>query len=157
MRVRHTLFATLLALPGLAFAQGTGGSSYEPGTMQPEPGSEARTSMPSAQEPQVDVFKNKDNWEIRGTVSSVDSSNNQVTLQRENNLPPVQLHVAQGTEIKMDGQTSSLSQLQPGSEVRARFNLANDQPVAISLEAKKSKAEKKSQRESEKMQREMNR
>lgn len=152
------VLASALALPLAATAQTTDPATDPMEPMEPMPGqptqeptqpspgtlgegSDVRTSMPMG-EPQVEVFKDKDNFEVEGTVSSVDSTQNRITLNREG-LPPMELQVAQGTEITMDGQQSSLSALQAGSEVRARFNVAQDKPVAIELEAKQSKMEKR--------------
>jgi len=154
------VLAGVLALPATALAQDDMGQSPEmnmPETGQTEPGSDVRTSMPMGQHQQVEIFKNKDNFEVRGTVSSVDAAQNKITLQREQGLPPVELQVAQGTNITMDGKESSLNELQPGNEVRAQFNLAQDQPVAIKLEAKPSKQQKKMDKEMERMQRDMDR
>ncbi len=163
------VLAGALAMPGVAYAQDSDSMNTDPMT-QPsqEPsttgdsdmgtmgqGSDVRTGMPMGTQSnqQVDVFKNKDNFRVRGTVSSVDAAQNSITVQREGGLPPIQLQVATGTDIKMDGRQSSLNQLQPGSEVRAEFNVAQDQPVAISLDAKKSKQQKEMQRDSSKMER----
>lgn len=171
MRVRTMLaMAGLLAMPAVAMAQDGGlgedpwGTSPPPGTTSPEQdggmmppgqqqggeigtGSDVRTGMEMGSQ-QVEIFRNKDNFEIRGTVSSVDPTQNRITVQREN-LPPVELQVAQGTEIKMDGRASSLQALEPGAEVRARFNVAQDQPIAISLDAKRSRQMKKEEKRME--------
>ena len=159
------VLAGVLALPAAAVAQDDGlGESPDMnmpdmGQTEPaEPGSDVRTGMPMGQQgQQVEIFKNKDNFEVRGTVSSVDAAQNKITLQREQGLPPVELQVAQGTNITMDGKQSSLQELQPGSEVRAQFNLAQNQPVAIQLEAKPSKQQKKMDKDMEKMERDMGR
>jgi len=118
------------------------GSSSQSGMSQ---GSDVRTGMQMGQNQQVDVFKNKSNFKVDGTVSSVDATQNMITVQRSNGLPPVQLQVASGTDIKMDGRQASLNQLQPGSEVRAEFNVAENQPIAVKLDAKQSKQQKRSQ------------
>lgn len=172
MRIRMLLVAGLLAVPGLVVAQSQTDTSDRPdygssGSMQDKQqsgsmgqGSEMRTSNQMGQSsPQIEVFKKnkRENFELKGTVSSVDSTNNTITVQREKNLPPVELQVAQGTDIKWDGKQASLNQLQPGSEVRARFNLANDQPVAIELDAKQAKQKKGSMEQQRQQQQQMNR
>lgn len=169
MRIRMLLVAGLLAVPGLVMAQSQTDTSDRPdygssGSMQDKQqsgsmgqGSEMRTSnqQMGQMSPQIEVFKKnkRENFELKGTVSSVDSTNNTITVQREKNLPPVELQVAQGTDIKWDGKQASLNQLQPGSEVRARFNLANDQPVAIELDAKQARGQKHQQQQQQQMNR----
>lgn len=166
MRIRMLLVvAGLLAVPGLALAQDTGSDSQEygqdsMGTMGSEAtggsggsggsgvsqGSEVRTGMQTGSQQssqQVQIFKSnkRANFELKGTVSSVDPTANTITVNRQG-LPPVELQVAQGTDIKYSGRQASLNELQPGSEVRARFNVAENQPLAIELDAKPSKGMK---------------
>ncbi len=130
--------AGMLALPGLAWAQGYPGDEerQQPGMEQPG----MHETQVSAQ-----MFKDKKNFDIEGTVSSVDPMERQITVQREG-LPPVELQIAADTEVKVNGEESSLSQIQPGDEVRTQFNLAQDKPIAVSVEAKESKASKKERR-----------
>ncbi|WP_373048904.1 hypothetical protein [Vulgatibacter sp.] len=162
MKIRMMLvLAGLIAVPGLATAQMEEEElqieteqtqpSQDP-MMQQEPGAEVRTGMEMG-EPQVEVFKNKDNFDLRGTVSSVDAQQNMITVQREEGLPPVELQIAQGTEIKMDGKQASLQQLQAGNEVRAKFNVAQDKPVAVELDAKPSKQQEQMYKDMEQMER----
>lgn len=119
---------SLLALPVWAAAQG-----YESETGQPQ--TEQRMGQMGQS---AEVFKDERNFRVEGKVASVDPSSGQLMLQREG-LPPAALQIANDTEIKVDGETGTLSQLQPGDEVRADFNLAENQPIAISVEAKESK------------------
>jgi|GEM_PF-2024338 len=129
-RSKLLVVAGLLALPGLAAAQ-------DDMQQQPDmdmPGMERSTGQVSAQ-----MFKDKDNFDLEGTVSSVDPVQRQITVQREG-LPSVELQVANDTEVKVNGEESSLSQIQPGDEIRTEFNLAQDQAIAVKVEAKESKA-----------------
>lgn len=130
-RSKLFVMAGILALPGLAIAQGD--MERQP-DMQQQPGMERSPGQVSAQ-----MFKDKDNFDIEGTVASVDTMQRQITVQREG-LPSVELQIASDTEVKVNGEESSLSQIQPGDEVRTEFNLAQNQPIAVSVEAKESKS-----------------
>lgn len=135
-RSKLVLLAGLLAVPGLAIAQG----DMERQPDSDMPGMETSPSQVSAQ-----MFKNKDNFDLEGTVSSVDPTQRQITIQREG-MPSVELQVASDTEVKMNGEESSLSQIQPGDEVRTEFNLAQDQAIAVKVEAKESKERRSRER-----------
>jgi len=135
-RSKLVLLAGLLAVPGLAIAQG----DMERQPDSDMPGMETSPSQVSAQ-----MFKNKDNFDLEGTVSSVDPTQRQITIQREG-MPSVELQVASDTEVKVNGEESSLSQIQPGDEVRTEFNLAQDQAIAVKVEAKESKERRSSER-----------
>lgn len=130
-RSKLFVMAGMLALPGLAIAQGD--MERQP-DMEQQPGMERSPGQVSAQ-----MFKDKDNFDIEGTVASVDTMQRQITVQREG-LPSVELQIASDTEVKVNGEESSLSQIQPGDEVRTEFNLAQNQPIAVSVEAKESKS-----------------
>ena len=88
------------------------------------------------------TFEKSDNFKVEGTIASVDAASGNMTLQRED-LPPAELRIASDTKIEVDGKTASIQDLQPGSEVRAEFNLAENQPIAVSVDAKESKAQRK--------------
>lgn len=135
-RSKLVLLAGLLAVPGLAIAQG----DMERQPDSDMPGMETSPSQVSAQ-----MFKNKDNFDLEGTVSSVDPTQRQITIQREG-MPSVELQVASDTEVKVNGEESSLSQIQPGDEVRTEFNLAQDQAIAVKVEAKESKERRSRER-----------
>lgn len=79
-------------------------------------------------------FELQDNYEVEGTVSSVDASKDRITISRED-LPPASLSVAPDTRIELDGEDARLSQIRQGQEVRATFNLARDTPLAVEIEA----------------------
>lgn len=132
--------AGMLALPAFAFAQGEQRPGMEP---RQQPGMEQEQSQASAQ-----MFKDKDNFNLEGTVSSVDTMQRQITVQREG-LPSVELQIASDTEVKVNGEESSLSQIQPGDEVRTQFNLAQDKPIAVSVETKESKGRRHQERQGE--------
>lgn len=124
--------AGLLAVPGLAAAQGYGSETGEPQANRQQEMSKQN----------AEVFKKERNFRVEGTIASVDTTSGQLMLQRSG-LPPVELKIANDTEIKVNGESGTLSQLQPGDEVRAEFNLAESQPIAVSVDAKESKESKR--------------
>lgn len=137
--------------PGMQQGQDRGIEQPESGALNPEPGPDVRTAAPygkqDVQSQARQLFQGKvKTWDVEGTVSSVDSANQQITIQREN-LPDVQLSLVDQSKISMDGKQASLQDLQPGSEIRASFQLAQDRPVAVSLDAKPSKAQKQQQKQ----------
>lgn len=79
------------------------------------------------------LFDLQDNYEIDGTVASVDAGRGQITIARED-VPAATLTVAPDTRVRVDGEVAALSAIQPGSEVRATFNVARQTPLAIELE-----------------------
>jgi Cu/Ag efflux protein CusF len=127
------LVAGLLAVPALASAQDDSGQ-YQGGGMQGGTQGGMRGGMKGEQS-NAGAFKNKSNFKVNGTVSSVDTTNHQITVQRSG-MPPAELRIANDTDIKVNGKQASLSQLKPGDEVRAEFNLAENQPIAVSVDAK---------------------
>jgi hypothetical protein len=74
----------------------------------------------------------KDSFDIDGKVAKV--SKNSVTLNREN-LPSAMLHIDGTTKIEVDGNQGRLSQLKPGQDVKASFNLKGDKAHAIEIKA----------------------
>lgn len=135
--------AGLLAVPGFASAAAQDPGMEEPGMHQPS--DRSATSPRSSGMENAQVFQKAKNFKVEGTITSVDPTSGTMTLQREN-LPPAELKIASDTKIEMDGKTASIQDLQPGSEVRAEFNLTENQPIAVSVDAKESKSQKKQQR-----------
>lgn len=150
MKMRMTMLAVaagLMAMPGLAVAQG--GSS---GSEMNQPSGRSSTSQQKMGAEHAQVFKNKSNFKIEGTVASVDATNGNLTVQRKD-MPPAELKLAPDTKIQVNGKSASIQDLQPGSEVRAEFNLAENQPIAVSVDAKESKAQQKSKQGASQQQR----
>jgi len=146
MKMRMSMLAVaagLMSLPGFAVAQG-GSTGSEPGMDQPSGRTATSPKQMGAEHAQV--FQDKDNFKVEGTLASVDATNGNMTLQRED-MPPAELKLAPDTKIQVDGKSASIQDLQPGSEVRAEFNLSENQPIAVSVEAKQSKAQKQQQRQ----------
>lgn len=82
------------------------------------------------------AFAAKGGFDAKGTVKSVDSDD--LVIQREGQ-PDIELDVRRETTIQRDGQQAQLDQLQPGDEVRAKFQVYGDDVVALELEAKAKK------------------
>lgn len=147
MKVRMLLAMAALAVPGFALAQGgmeaTKPETYEqPGAVGMEAGKEARAALEMSAQDQKKLFQAKDKFELKGTVQSIDASHAQITLERTN-LPPAELFVVtEQTKIKLNGKEASLVDIQPGAEVRARFQIADDRPVALELDVKHKAGEK---------------
>jgi Cu/Ag efflux protein CusF len=90
-----------------------------------------------AQKDQRDQLK-KDSFDIKGKVSKV--SSNELTLSRKD-APAATLHTDKTTRVEVDGQQAKLSQLKPGQDVKASFNLKGDKPTAIEIKAEKMKSD----------------
>jgi cytoskeletal protein RodZ len=81
------------------------------------------------------AFEGKDNFDVDGKVQKV--SNGSITIAREE-LPAMTLHIEPYTAIELDGEKAARTQLKPGQDVQASFNVNGDKPVALELKAKKS-------------------
>jgi hypothetical protein len=111
-------------------------------------GREARESMGSAadrteqraqagmrdQEKKHPIFDGKDNFEVEGKIQK--ASKNSITVTRDE-LPAATLSVSQHTKIELDGDQVSVSQLKPGQDVKASFNLRGDKAEAVEIKAEK--------------------
>lgn len=100
-----------------------------PGANQPEARASADRPPVTSREPYV----------MKGTVQSVGEGvlglgmGRAVTISRQG-APPAVLNVEDGTRVTVDGRAASVSELRPGDEVRATFDLDGDDPVAIEIE-----------------------
>lgn len=84
---------------------------------------------------QQGVYKTEEAFDVQGTVMEVDDDD--LTLAREG-LPPVELDVHNRTEVTLDGKPSRVEQLPPGAQVRAKFQLKDDDIIAVRIEATSS-------------------
>ena len=145
MRMRKMLaIVGVLAVPVLALAEGgysDPSQQKQPGMMGGgvSPGQEQRTAMPGSEaqldpQQQRQIFQSRESFDLKGTVASVNSSQNKITVNRPN-LPPAELTTSNMTKVQVDGRQASLSELQPGTEIRAKFNLAENQAVATEVKA----------------------
>lgn len=80
------------------------------------------------------MFEGKNNFEVKGRIQSVSASS--ITVSRED-LPAAKLSVDGNTKIELDGEKVSASQLKQGQEVKASFNLSDDKPMAVEIDAEK--------------------
>ena len=78
----------------------------------------------------------KDKFDISGKLSKV--SKNSVTLNRED-ATMATLHVDRNTKVEVDGNQGRLTELKPGQDVKASFNLKGDRPIAIEIKANTKK------------------
>jgi colicin import membrane protein len=82
------------------------------------------------------MFEGKNNYEVKGKIQSVTASS--ITVHRDE-MPAAKLRVDRNTKIELDGERASASQLKEGQEVKASFNLSNDKPMAVEIDAEKMK------------------
>ncbi|BDG05352.1 hypothetical protein [Anaeromyxobacter oryzae] len=109
-------------------------------TTAQESGKTAESKDQMAQSGQAAEMK-KDSFDIDGKVSKVSSS--RLTVARKD-APAATLHVDHTTKVEVDGKQAHLSELKPGQDVKASFNLKGDKPTAIEIKAEKMKGEKDS-------------
>jgi hypothetical protein len=94
----------------------------------------AAAGMRGQQEKKHPIFDGKDNFEVEGKIQK--ASKNSITVTREE-LPAATLSVSQHTKIELDGDQVSASQLKPGQDVKASFNLRGDKAEAVEIKAEK--------------------
>lgn len=138
-------------LPVAALAQAPGGqppddvappSDSAPPPATPEPPREPSKEEVRAFERQLmGQFKEADNYDIEGRVAQLDLEAGAMVVTRES-LPPVLLVAPESVPVKIDGKTATLGDLAIGSEVRATFNISQNFPIALSLDAKAPKEKK---------------
>jgi Cu/Ag efflux protein CusF len=130
-----------MAFPALAWAA----EEEQPSRMEEKEKADVTAAPKEASVPETVAFREKDTYSLKGTVAAVDPGRKSITLERKG-LPAVLLHVNTNTRIEVIGKDAFLTDIQPGEEVRAKFNLADDKPIAVKLEAKKE-VEKKMKEE----------
>jgi hypothetical protein len=81
------------------------------------------------------AFEGKQNFDVDGKVQRISGRN--ITIAREE-LPAVTLRIERYTAIELDGEKAARTQLKPGQDVEASFNLNGDKAVALELKAKKA-------------------
>lgn len=110
-------------------AQGTGSAAGQ------EMRQEQREQRAEATENARDRME-KDSWDIDGKISKASAKS--LTIQRDN-APAATLHMDKLTKVELDGEQVSASQLKPGQDVKASFNLKGDKPTAVEIKAEKQK------------------
>ncbi len=78
------------------------------------------------------AFNTEYSYDVEGTVKSVDER--KIVLEREN-LPDVQLSVRDQTKVEQNGEQKSVRALREGDQVRAQFQVLNNDPVAVAISA----------------------
>lgn len=145
MKRIHALLLTTVLFPAVAFAQTPGGAP--PNDAAPPPAAAEPQPEPTKEEVQaferqlMGQFEKADNYDIEGRVAQIDLSAGAMVVTRES-LPPVLLVAPESVPVKINGKKASLSELTVGSDVRATFNISQNFPIALSLDAKAPKAEK---------------
>jgi hypothetical protein len=71
-------------------------------------------------------------YDAQGIAIKVSSTN--LTLARQG-LPPMKLEVDVGTEVTVNGYRSTMQSIPEGAQVRAKFQLVDEHPVAIRVDA----------------------
>ena len=97
----------------------------------------ARTAQ--ANDKKHSLFDGKDNFKVDGKIQKV--SKGSLTIARED-LPPATLKISKETKVELDGDAVSAGQLKQGQDVKASFNLREDKPEAVEIQAKKADGQK---------------
>ena len=83
-----------------------------------------------------ELEQGRQNWsqprDVQGSL--VDTRNNQISL-RTDDSQTLRLDVTGNTSVRLDGREASLSQLQPGSDVRASYQMIDGHPKALQIDA----------------------
>ncbi len=74
----------------------------------------------------------KDDFDVKGKVGRVSARS--VTIERDNSTPAT-LVIDPATKIELDGKPARPTELKPGSDVKASFNLRGERPIAVDLKA----------------------
>ena len=76
-------------------------------------------------------------FELRGTVKSPSAAF--LTVERPG-LPNASLSVRDRTQVTLDGKPAEVKDLPKGAQVRAKFQLEGEEPVALRIEARSTAA-----------------
>ncbi len=74
----------------------------------------------------------KDDFNVKGKVGRVSARS--VTIERDKSTPAT-LMIDQATKIEVDGKAARATDLKPGADVKASFNLRGERPIAVDLKA----------------------
>jgi hypothetical protein len=86
------------------------------------------------------TFKTDKAFSIDGTLKG--EAMGGITLARQG-LPDADLDVRDQTKVMLDGKKVELNAIPEGAQVRAKFQLEGEQPVAVEINAKSPKGAKK--------------
>ncbi len=76
-----------------------------------------------------------DHFRVYGRVASLDRARSELTIERRNQ-PAARLLVDPRTRIQLGGRIAAIDDLEPGTDVRATFNLSGDRPIAIRIDGR---------------------
>src|SRR5213078_4468192 len=95
-----------------------------------------QTQRTESQQTQSSMQKNQQTWtqeqNARGTVVQAGSDQLQIRTQTRDLL---KLQITDSTAVTVNGQSGSVSQIQPGSDVRASYQMVDGQAKALTIEA----------------------
>jgi hypothetical protein len=78
------------------------------------------------------TFQTKQAYDLRGTLKSADSDD--ITIARQG-LPNAGLEVRKETRVMLDGKRVEVDAIPEGTSVRVKFQLEEDDPVAVEIRA----------------------
>lgn len=82
----------------------------------------------------VNLMNKAHAFNVNGTVTK--ASSGEITLSRQSEkLPDVKLDVRDQTQVMLDGKKVAVADIPEGAQVRARFQLDGDNPVALDVNA----------------------
>lgn len=74
-------------------------------------------------------------WTVEGRV--IEAGDDDLTISRSDQ-PNAEFNLRENTTVTIDGQDARAAELEPGTEVRVRFELQEDDTIAREVEAKRS-------------------
>ncbi|WP_043410817.1 hypothetical protein [Archangium violaceum] len=87
------------------------------------------------------TFKTDKAFSVTGTLKG--EAGEEITLARQG-LPDADLDVRDQTKVMLDGKKVAVKDIPEGAQVRAKFQLEGEEPVAVELKATSPKGAKKS-------------
>lgn len=115
--------------PGAASAgqgkpqQPSGVPGQQPSGGAPQPPATAQHQQQGAQT----------NWEAEGRIVEVDDDGVKISRQ---GAAPAEFDLRKDTKIRIDGREATAKELKPGTEIRVRFDLDEDETVAKEIETR---------------------
>ena len=103
----------------------------------PLPGGSQGTGSAASEQRSELLFSSPERYQVSGRITAVDDARGEITIQRQN-LPPALLRIEESTKVQVDGRPGAFSDLKPGCDVRASFNLSGRRPIALEVNASAS-------------------
>jgi multidrug resistance efflux pump len=137
MRIRvlavfGTLFCAgaVMAAPVAAPKPATPSSSAEPSAAEKQQQLESERKL-------TEAFWGQNNFQLNGTLLGADAEHGSIAVKR-GSLPVALLIVPETVTVQVNGKKGSLADIKPGAEVRATFNLAQQYPIALTVNVTQS-------------------